>query len=158
MRNAGIVIVGAAAAVLLAGCSGQGDKSKRDSQMTWNMTGLPGNWVLRDVYPPEGARNFALVGVTFNRDYTYVGRTVRDGQRIETSRGTYTYDEWARKLTLHTGNEKRDYGAWILFGTELRVEGQTPDGGKVTAVMVRSNLPVEPLSSAPPANSDRRAR
>ncbi len=138
----------------IAGCSGAHTGGSGEGKSNWFPRNVQGNWVLRDVKPPQSAAQFPMVAVTFNEDYTYVARMVKDGNRLETPRGTYTYDAWNRRLYLHSGGEQRGYGAVVWFGSELHLGGQTADGKPISAVMVRSNLRVEPLAST----SERRSR
>lgn len=125
------------------GCS-QKSPEASESHRPWLPRNVQGHWVLRDVDPPENASAFNILAVTFNPDQTYIMRLVKDGNRLETQRGTYRFDEWNRRLHLHTGGEQRSYTAMIWFGTTLRLDGQTPKGQAATATLVRSNLAVVP--------------
>src|SRR5690606_15188963 len=98
------------------------------------MTTVQGNWVLRDVTPPEATGHFDIAEARLNPDGTYIAK-VRRGDRVETARGTYTYEDWGRQLTLRSGGVERTYTATIWFGVHMRVEGQTPDGKPLTAVL-----------------------
>lgn len=113
----------------LAGCGMQG--------------GLVGNWELRDVRPPEATGHYDIAAATFNSDNTYLAK-VRQGDRTETTRGTYSYDRWYRRLTLRSGGKERSYTATVWFGLQMNVEARTPEGKPLTAIMARSNEAVQP--------------
>jgi hypothetical protein len=113
--------------------------------------GVEGNGELRDVNPPEGIGHFDMAAATFKPDNTYVAR-LRKTDRTEISRGTYEYDGWRRALTLRSHGVERTYKATIWLWMQMRVEGTTPSGKPMTAVMARSNTAVAPEARArPPA-------
>lgn len=111
------------------------------------MSGMRGNWVLKEVTPAEATGHYDIAAATFNADCTYVAK-VRKGDRTEISRGTYDYDPWSRKLTLRTGGVERSYRATIWLGLQMNVETQTPEGKPLTAVMGRTNESVTPQTPA----------
>lgn len=105
------------------------------------MTGMRGNWVLKEVHPADATGYYDLAAATFHADCTYVAR-VRRGDRTELSRGTYDYDPWSRRLTLRSGGKERSYTATIWLGLQMNVQTQTPEGKPLTAIMSRSQDPV----------------
>jgi len=98
--------------------------------------GIQGSWIMRDIKPPEARKYFNLAKATFNEDMTFEAVTVKDGQK-STSKGTYKYDNWTRKLTLYTNDKELEYSAIPWWIDMLRVEKKMPDGGKVTMTMTK---------------------
>ncbi|MEP0842244.1 MAG: hypothetical protein HRF43_05990 [Phycisphaerae bacterium] len=144
------------ALMTLSGCTqpNTGSGGSANAQV-WFPRNVQGNWVLCDVNPSDNVSAFPMLAMTFNPDQTYLMRLVKDGNRLEVQRGTYRFDEWNRRLYLHTGGQEQSYTAVVWFGRELRIEGRTPQNQAATATYVRSNLRVNP-PEAPP--TDRRPR
>lgn len=117
------------------------------------MTGMRGNWVLKEVIPAEAIGHYDIAAVTFNPDCTYVAK-VRKGDRTEVRRGTYDYDPWSRKLTLRSGGVERSYTATLWLGLQINVKTQTPEGEPLTAILGRTKQAVAP----PPPTIQRRTR
>lgn len=136
---------------LWAGCTQQNGSASREPMFP---RGVQGNWVLKDVHPVEAAEQYGIAQAHFKPDLTFTAVS-RHGTQLEQARGTYTYDEWTKQLKLFIGSQQRTYTAAVWFGNELRVEGDMPDGKKVAAVMIRSNLPM-PEPRTDPRRSERR--
>ena len=95
--------------------------------------GITGDWVLHDVRPESAKQHFNISRIDFRDDLTFtVVASGEDGRQTE-SKGTYTYNEWTRKLKLRMGAKELDYTALTWWMSELRMQRGLEDGNKMEA-------------------------
>ncbi|HPF37450.1 MAG TPA: lipocalin family protein [Phycisphaerae bacterium] len=106
------------------------------------MTGcsLEGKWSLSDVEPTAARRDFEFESLTLQEDGTFYAEA-RGATGIETSSGTYIYDDDTLTLTAHSG-EQHAYNARFVTATRLELQGFW-NGQKVYAKFNRVEKTVE---------------
>lgn len=82
---------------------------------------VQGKWSLADVEPTAARRDFEFESLTLQDDGTFYAES-RGPNGIETSSGTYTYDDDLLDLQAHSG-ERHTYNAKFITATRLQLQG-----------------------------------
>ena len=96
---------------------------------------LVGTWRTESVNPPESAKTFQLIKVTFNKDGTYTAAATEEGKSRQMS-GNYDFNGFELKLENKDGTV-RTYGAMLdSFKNELIMTTKY-EGEKIRAVLAK---------------------
>ena len=96
---------------------------------------LVGTWHTESVDPPESAKVFQLIKVTFNEDGTYTAAATHEGKSRQSS-GNFSYDGFKLKLETKEGTV-RTYGATYNSFTEKLEMTTKHEGEKIRAVLAK---------------------
>ena len=96
---------------------------------------LVGTWRTESVSPPEAAKTFQLIKVTFNKDGTYTAASTYEGKSRQSS-GNFAFDGFRLKLENKDGTV-RTYGATYNSFTDKLEMTTTHEGEKIRAVLAK---------------------
>ena len=101
---------------------------------------VEGTWSLTDVDPTAARRDFEFESMTLQDDGTFYAES-RGPTGIETTSGTYTYDDDTLSLKAHSG-ERHTYNAKFVTARQLRLQGFW-EGRKVFADFERKTHSID---------------
>ena len=95
--------------------------------------GVTGDWVLQDVRPSSAKQHFNISRINLQDDLNFTVTAAGEDDRQIESKGTYTYNEWTRELSLRMGAKELTYTAMVWWMSELKLERKLDDGNKMEA-------------------------
>ncbi len=95
-----------------------------------------GKWSLSEVDPTAARRDFQFQSLTLQRDGTYYAEA-DEGMGIESTSGTYTYENGVLALASHDG-ERHTYDAELMRGGRQLQLQRHWNGQRLTATFQRS--------------------
>lgn len=101
---------------------------------------VEGKWSLAEVEPTAARRDFEFESLTLQDDGTFYAES-KGPNGVETTSGTYTYDDNTLDLVAHSG-ERHTYNARFITATRLELQGFW-NGRKVYADFDRTERSVE---------------